>query len=79
MLATLTEHDDLASMSVADLGAGCGMLSIAALLQGARAVVAIERDPDALKTLHANLAAVDVDEESITIIQCARTNAWSPL
>ncbi len=55
---------DLEDKSVADLGCGCGVLSIGAVMLGAGAVVGFDIDPDALETfkyvlhlyLHKNLS-----------------------
>jgi ribosomal protein L11 methyltransferase len=50
-------------MSVLDLGAGSGILSIAAALLGARPIVAIERDPDAEENARRNIALNGVSDE----------------
>jgi predicted nicotinamide N-methyase len=39
---------------VADFGAGCGVAALAALLAGARAAIAVDIDPSALKACEAN-------------------------
>ena len=46
---------------VLDLGAGSGVLAIAAALLGARAVTAVERDPDALANARDNVRRNGVD------------------
>jgi predicted RNA methylase len=47
--------DDIHGKYVADLGCGCGMLSIAAALLGAETVYSIDIDQDALKICRRNL------------------------
>ena len=47
--------DRLSTSRVLDLGAGSGVLAIAAALLGAEAVVAVERDPDALANARRNV------------------------
>ncbi|MFM2080197.1 MAG: hypothetical protein RLZZ124_464 [Cyanobacteriota bacterium] len=48
--------DDLAGRRVADLGCGSGILGIAALLQGAATVVAVDTDPLAVRATADNAA-----------------------
>ncbi len=52
---------------VLDLGSGSGVLAIAAALLGAGAVVAIERDPDALGNARSNIRRNQVSER-ITVL-----------
>jgi putative methylase len=52
---------DLAGRSVLDLGAGAGRLAIGAALLGARQVVGVESDPDALVVARANAARAGVE------------------
>jgi len=47
---------DIAGQRVLDLGTGSGVLAIAAVLLGARSVVAVEMDMDALDSAHENAA-----------------------
>ena len=49
-------------MQVADLFAGSGALGIEALSRGASTVTFVDRDPDALATVRANLASVGLAE-----------------
>jgi ribosomal protein L11 methyltransferase len=53
---------DLAGCRVLDFGCGSGILSIAALLLGARAVTACDIDPQALEATLANAARNGVDD-----------------
>lgn len=59
--------DDIKRKYVADLGCGCGMLSIAAALLGAEKVYSVDIDPDALAICRQNLIDLgfidDVEEE----------------
>lgn len=62
--------NDIKRKYVADLGCGCGMLSIAAALMGAEKVYSIDIDEDALKICRRNLIDLgfiddDSDAESI--------------
>lgn len=43
------KHGDIEGKLVADLGCGCGMLSIGAFLLGAQLTIGLEIDPDAVK------------------------------
>jgi ribosomal protein L11 methyltransferase len=48
--------------TVADLGAGSGILSIAAALRGARAAIAIENDADAVSNAEENISINGVED-----------------
>ena len=52
---------DLEGRTVADLGAGTGILALGAALRGAGRVVGLERDPAALEVARRNEARVDPD------------------
>ena len=52
---------DLEGKSVADLGCGCGVLSIGAVMLGAGAVTGFDVDWDALETCKVNLESFDID------------------
>ena len=54
--------------SVVDYGAGSGILGIAALLLGARHVIAVDHDPQACLATRANATYNGVASERITII-----------
>ena len=52
---------DLGPMRVADLGCGTGILGLAALLQGARSLAAVDTDPLAVRASRENLASSGVE------------------
>ena len=58
--------------SVVDYGAGSGILGIAALLLGARHVIAVDHDPQACLATRANATYNGVASERITIISAGR-------
>lgn len=58
MLA-VDQLDGLEGKAVADLGAGNGILGIGALLLGARRVVFVETDEEALEVLRSNVASLE--------------------
>jgi putative methylase len=60
MLA-VDQLDGFEGKVVADLGAGNGILGIGALLLGARRVVFVETDEDALEVLRSNVASLEDD------------------
>ena len=58
----LQQVPHLAGASVLDAGTGSGVLAIASALLGARAVVAIDSDPDALQSAAENLVRNDIGD-----------------
>lgn len=69
MLHTIqAKYGDLDGRFVADLGAGCGMLSIGAFLMGAAATVGFELDADAVQIFRANVA--DMELPAVECVQC---------
>ena len=60
--------------TVADLGAGTGILGIGALILGAKRVFFVEIDPEAIQTLKENLATLDISPESYTILEADLTS-----
>lgn len=44
-----SQHNDLEGKLVADLGSGCGMLSIGSCILGAQHTIGFEIDPDAVE------------------------------
>lgn len=56
----LAEGTSWASLDVLDLFAGSGALGLEALSRGAAAVLLVERQADATRTIAANIAAVDL-------------------
>ena len=62
MLHTMqTQFGDVEGRMVADLGVGCGVLSVGASLLGAGAVVGLDVDPDALEVCGENVEAFELD------------------
>ncbi|XP_046427814.1 rRNA N6-adenosine-methyltransferase METTL5 isoform X1 [Neodiprion pinetum] len=60
-----THFDDIEGKAVADLGAGCGVLSLGAQLLGASHVVGFEIDADALSILRSNCLELETDVEAV--------------
>jgi 16S rRNA (guanine966-N2)-methyltransferase len=58
----------IAGMRVLDLFAGTGAVGIEALSRGAARAVFVERDPDALRALRANLAALDLGRAEARVV-----------
>jgi 16S rRNA (guanine966-N2)-methyltransferase len=58
----------IAGMRVLDLFAGTGAVGIEALSRGAARAVFVERDPDALRALRANLAALGLGRAQARIV-----------
>jgi putative methylase len=63
LLTEAERRGDLRGRSVADLGAGPGILAIGAALSGARPVHAVEIDPKVVDVLRKNAAASEVQLE----------------
>jgi len=62
MLHTIdATFDDLEDKIVADLGCGCGVLSIGAAMLGAGAVIGFDIDQDALEQFQGNIEDFDID------------------
>jgi len=62
MLQTIAAtFDDLEDKLVADLGCGCGVLSIGAAMLGAGAVVGFDIDKDALEQFQGNIEDFEID------------------
>jgi ribosomal protein L11 methyltransferase len=57
------EETDLAGTDVLDVGAGSGILSIAAIRSGAAHAVAVEIDPVAARSLAENVALNDMQDQ----------------
>jgi predicted RNA methylase len=65
-----TTFDDFEGRSILDLGCGCGMLSIAALLMNAHRVLGVDIDNDALKQLQLNMIELEISEfDGLEILQ----------
>ena len=54
--------NDIQGKTIADLGCGCGILSIAALIMGAKQVLAYDLDPLSIEAAKRNLDQIDWDE-----------------
>lgn len=61
-------YEDIEGKMIADLGSGCGMLSIGAFLLGASHVIGLEIDGDAVDVFNTNVT--DMEIESVDCIQC---------
>lgn len=62
------KHGDIDGKLVADLGCGCGMLSIGAFLLGAQLTIGFEIDPDAVRVFRANIDEMELP--GIDCVQC---------
>lgn len=67
LYAAQTRFDDIENCLVADLGAGCGVLSFGARMLGASHVVGFEIDEDALRVLARNRESMEL---SVDAVQC---------
>ena len=56
-----SQHGDIEGKMVADLGCGCGVLSVGAVMLGAAAVVGLDVDDDAIETCMENVEAFNID------------------
>ncbi len=54
--------------TILDLGCGTGVLGIGALLLGARKVVFVDKDPEAIKLLRKNLEMIEADNKTFEIM-----------
>ncbi|XP_067649865.1 rRNA N6-adenosine-methyltransferase METTL5-like isoform X2 [Haliotis asinina] len=62
MLHTIhTRYDDIEDKLIADLGVGCGVLSIGAVMLGAGAVVGVDIDDDALQVCQQNMEEFEIE------------------
>lgn len=64
-----SQHDDIEGNLVADLGCGCGMLSIGATLLGAQLTVGFELDEAAADTFRQNVVDMELPN-----VDCVRAN-----
>ena len=77
MLHTMqSSYDDIEGKLIADLGCGCGMLSIGSIMLGAEFVIGIELDLDAIETCKENVSEFEI--ENIDIVQDDVTTDVSP-
>ena len=76
MLYTIDQtFDDIQGSSVADLGCGCGVLSVGAAILGSDYVVGFDIDADALELAKQNLEESGV--ERVELVQCDVANIGS--
>ena len=69
MLYTIDQtFDDIRGCSVADLGCGCGVLSVGAAILGSDYVVGFDVDEDALELAKQNLEESGL--EQVELVQC---------
>lgn len=72
-------YDDISDKNVADLGCGCGILSIAALCMGAKEVNSYDIDPVSIEAAKRNLDKLDFEEEpNIIFHECDVTKIEVP-
>ncbi|XP_037028921.1 rRNA N6-adenosine-methyltransferase METTL5 [Bradysia coprophila] len=80
MLFTIqSKYGDLEGKTVADLGCGCGMLSIGAFLLGSQYTVGFDIDRDALNILQRNINEMEipgVDGVQLDVIQDLKESKW---
>jgi putative methylase len=74
LVALADLHGDLTAQTVADLGAGTGMLALAAATRAPERVLAVELDADALRIARENEARVDPE----TCVDWLRGDATRP-
>ncbi|KAJ6637697.1 rRNA N6-adenosine-methyltransferase Mettl5 [Pseudolycoriella hygida] len=83
MLFTIqSKFGDLEGKTVADLGCGCGMLSIGAFLLGSQYTVGFDIDRDALTILQRNIKEMEipgVDSVQLNVVQDLNDSKWSGL
>ena len=78
MLYTIDQtFDDIQGSSIADLGCGCGVLSIGAAILGCNYVVGFDIDLDALELAKKNLEEVGAD--GVELVQCDVRNIDSAI
>ena len=53
--AAANQYDDIEGKSIADLGIGCGVLSIGCCLMGASSILGCDIDSDALRQANSNM------------------------
>uniref|UniRef100_A0A8C4VFR4 Methyltransferase-like protein 5 n=1 Tax=Falco tinnunculus TaxID=100819 RepID=A0A8C4VFR4_FALTI len=69
MLYTIhNTFDDIENKTIADLGCGCGMLSIGSAMLGAGLCVGFDIDADALQIFNSNIE--DFELTNVNMVQC---------
>lgn len=70
--------DWISGKTIVDLGAGTGILGIGCLLMGAKRVVFVEKDPDAVKILEQNIELTTADYEISTDLDIITSDIHKP-
>eukprot|EP00041_Stephanoeca_diplocostata_P022414 m.534646 g.534646 ORF g.534646 m.534646 type:complete len:250 (+) comp22057_c0_seq8:338-1087(+) len=73
MLFAMEEYGDITGKSVADLGCGCGVLSIGSVIMGSATTVGYDIDPDALEIAQRNCDELDVP---VDFLLCNVAASW---
>lgn len=82
MLSHIQEYyNDVSDKTVADLGCGCGILTVGCGLMGARSVVAVDIDSKSLDILRKNIRMYDGLQDIVSVIEgdvSDNTLSWLP-
>jgi len=79
MLHTIdSTFDDIDGKMIADLGCGCGVLSIGSVMLNAQLTIGIDLDTEALETFQENIHSFEM-QDNIDMVQADVTNENGPL
>lgn len=79
MLHTIdSTFDDIDGKMIADLGCGCGVLSIGSVMLNAQLTIGIDLDTEALETFQENMHSFEM-QDNIDMVQADVTNENGPL